>query len=86
MQERLHSRASSRGKPPTSKPPNGTWVERQGVKTVTMQEVRVKEHELPGFRNVWKQVPVWKQVKEPCMRIVKQPIIVPVTKEVPYTW
>ena len=55
-------------------------VEKTGLRNVTDMRVEIQEEEVPGYRMVWKQV------KEPCTRVVKAPFIVNVTKQVPYTW
>ena len=55
-------------------------VERHAHKEVTEMQVEVQEEEVEGTRMVWKLVP------EPCTHVVKKPVLVPKTRQVPYTY
>ena len=55
-------------------------VERHGHKDVEEMQVEVHEEEMQGTRMVWKLVP------ETFTHVVKKPVLVPKTRQVPYTY
>ena len=64
----------------TQKIKGSRMVERHAHKEVTEMQVEVQEEEVEGTRMVWKLVP------EPCTHVVKKPVLVPKTRQVPYTY